>query len=56
MTVKPVVLSHNDAAIPKLDGSNESDCQLITPALQKEYRYILFIMINGQYYKMMLKV
>lgn len=45
MTVEPVVLSRNDAAVPKLDGSNKSDCQLITPALKKEYRYILFIMI-----------
>lgn len=28
MTVKPVVVSHNDAAIPKIDGSNKSDCQI----------------------------
>lgn len=40
--VKPVALpSRNDPKVPKLDGPNKSDCQLITQALQQEYRYVI---------------
>ena len=37
-TVTPVVCFKNAPPLPKLDGSNKSDCQLITQAMQKEYR------------------
>jgi len=37
-TVTPVVCCKNDPPLPKLDGSNKSDCQLITQAMQKGYR------------------
>jgi hypothetical protein len=40
-TVPPVILNKNDPPIPKLDGSNKSDCQLIPEAFQKEYRYMI---------------
>ncbi|KAK3747349.1 hypothetical protein QZH41_019686, partial [Actinostola sp. cb2023] len=39
-TVTPVVCCKNDPPLPKLDGSNKSDCQLITQAMQKEYRWL----------------
>ncbi|KAK3737233.1 hypothetical protein QZH41_010861 [Actinostola sp. cb2023] len=39
-TVTPVVCYKNDPPLPKLDGSNKSDCQLITQAMQKEYRWL----------------
>jgi len=37
-TVKPVAENQNAVTIPKIDGPNKSDCHLIAPALQKEYR------------------
>ena len=38
--VPPVVLSKHDPPMPKILGANKADCQLISQAMLKEYRYI----------------
>ncbi|XP_062605131.1 uncharacterized protein LOC134266937 [Saccostrea cucullata] len=38
--VPPVILGRGDIPIPKLEGSNKSDCQLIPEALQDEFSWL----------------
>ena len=38
-TVPPVFLGKRELPLPKLDGPNRSDCQLIPQAMKVEYRY-----------------
>ena len=37
--VPPVAMIKQDPPVPKVDGPNKVDCQLIPEAIQKEYRY-----------------
>lgn len=39
-SVPPVTLVRQDPPLPKKDGPNKADCQLISQAMQKEYGYI----------------
>lgn len=40
--VPPVAMLRQDPPVPKVEGPNKADCQLMPEAMQKEYRYVQF--------------
>jgi hypothetical protein len=40
--VPPVALLRQVPPVPKIEGPNKADCQLMPQAMQKEYRYVKF--------------
>lgn len=44
--VPPVALPRKDPPVPKHEGPNRTNCQLIPQALQKEYRYVSYHSLN----------